>query len=276
MIMKKNTVQAAAVAEPLPEDEVGLPAHVKEKASDATGGRRRNLHKFLANSLGREIVSGVYKPGEQLPTELDLRDRLAVSRTALREAYRVLAAKGLIASRPNVGTRVRPRQDWNLLDPDVLGWLLEVAPTIEFITDLFDLRQMIEPEAAARAASLGGSTALARIADAYADMERFKDGAGDLVKADLRFHQAILAATGNALVGALGGLIHIALVGSFKLSWDGAARMSGQRLLQHRAVLDAIRERQPDAARARMGELLRVTIGDLRRGLKRRAVEARY
>ncbi len=246
-------------------DEEGAPP-----AKAPAAGRRRNLHKYLANTLGRDIVGGVYRPGDQLPTEFALRDQLAVSRTALREAYRVLAAKGLITSRPNVGTRVRPRADWNLLDPDVLGWQLEVTPSLDFMTELFDLRLMVEPLAAARAAETGTPELLARIAAAYADMERFKDGAGDLIKADLRFHQAILAASGNALISALGGLINTALVGSFKLSWDGAARMSGQRLLQHKAVLDGISVRRPDAARAAMVELLEVTMMDVRRGLKHR------
>src|SRR5690348_8047118 len=93
----------------------------------------RNIHDYLATRLGREIVGGHYQPGDQLPNEVDLRDQLSVSRTALREAYRVLGAKGLIASRQNVGTRVRPRTDWNMLDPDVLNWHLEAGPSEDFI-----------------------------------------------------------------------------------------------------------------------------------------------
>src|SRR5437763_6451224 len=58
----------------------------------------RNIHDYLSHKLGREIVGGFYQPGDQLPNELDLRDHLSVSRAALREAYRVLTAKGLITS----------------------------------------------------------------------------------------------------------------------------------------------------------------------------------
>jgi len=104
----------------------------------------RNVHEYLATKLGREIIGGHYKPGDQLPNEIDLRDHLSVSRTALREAYRVLAAKGLIASRQNVGTRVRAKSEWNMLDPDVLKWHLDAGPSEEFIVNLFDLRQMLE------------------------------------------------------------------------------------------------------------------------------------
>ena len=228
----------------------------------------RNIHEYLATRLGREIVGGHYQPGDQLPNEIDLRDQLSVSRTALREAYRVLGAKGLIVSRQNVGTRVRPRADWNMLDPDVLIWHLEAGPSEQFVVDLFDLRQMIEPPAAARAAHMGDPEAVAEIEAAFADMAHSKDGEGDLIGADVRFHQAILAATHNPLIGTLGALIHTALVGSFKLGWPAAATMSDVRLAQHRDVLDAILARQPEDARHRMATLLDISMDDVRRGLR--------
>jgi DNA-binding FadR family transcriptional regulator len=246
-------------------------ANVARASGLRFSGPVRNIHEYLANRLGQEIVGGVYRPGDQLPNEITFHDRLDVSRTALREAYRVLAAKGLIASRQNVGTKVRPRADWNMLDPDVLAWHLAVGPSEEFVIDLFDLRQMIEPAAAARAARMGSAEAVAVIEAAYNEMERSKDGSGDLIGADVRFHQAILAATRNALVGKLGETIHTALVGSFQLGWPSAATMSDVRLMQHRAVLDAILEHHPDDARARMTELLEISMDDVRRALRRPA-----
>lgn len=228
----------------------------------------RNVHEYLATHLGRDIVGGHYKPGDQLPNEIDLRDRLSVSRTALREAYRVLGAKGLIVSRQNVGTRVRPRSQWNMLDPDVLTWHLETGPSEAFIVDLFDLRQMIEPPAAARAARRGDGQAVADIVAAYEQMAASKDGDGDLIGADVRFHQAILGATHNPLIGALGALIHTALVGSFKLGWPSAATMSDVRLAQHRGILDAILNHDADEARARTTVLLEVSMDDVRRALR--------
>jgi DNA-binding FadR family transcriptional regulator len=228
----------------------------------------RNVHEYLATKLGREIVGGHYKPGDQLPNEIDLRDQLSVSRTALREAYRVLTAKGLISSRQNVGTRVKPRSEWNMLDPDVLKWHLEAGPSEEFIVDLFDLRQMVEPPAAARAARQGSPETIAQIVAAYEDMASSSDGSGDLIGADVRFHEAILVATDNPLIATLGVLIHVALVGSFKLGWPSAATMSDVRLQQHRAILDAIRDRRVDDARARMAALLEVSMDDVRRALR--------
>lgn len=230
----------------------------------------RNIHESLANILGTEIVGEVHPPGSLLPNEFEMRERFSVSRTALREAYRVLTAKGLIVSRPKVGTRVRSKSDWNMLDPEVLAWHLQTAPTEAFITDLFALRQMVEPQAAAMAARTRPRASLDRIAAAYAEMERFRDGTGDIITADLQFHLAILEATGNHFVGALGGLIHAALLGSFKLGWESPAKMQESRLLQHLAVLEAIRNGEPEKAERAMQTLLGDSISDVREFLRRR------
>lgn len=232
----------------------------------------RNIHESLANILGTEIVGEIYPPGSLLPNEFEMRERFAVSRTALREAYRVLTAKGLIVSRPKVGTRVRPKSDWNMLDPEVLAWHLQAAPTEAFVADLFVLRQMVEPQAAAMAARLRPRGVVERIAAAYAEMERFRDGTGDIITADLQFHLAILEATGNHFIGALGGLIHAALLGSFKLGWESPAKMQEDRLLQHRAVLEAIRAGDSDSAERYMNILLSESIDDVREFLRRRGI----
>ncbi|HVY21254.1 MAG TPA: FadR/GntR family transcriptional regulator [Bauldia sp.] len=217
---------------------------------------KRNIHGFLANKLGEEIVGGVFPPGSLLPNEAEMCARFRVSRTALREAYSVLAAKALIVARPKIGTRVRPKSDWNMLDPEVLAWHLQTVPTEEFVSELHALRQMVEPGAAALAARDPTPKTIERITAAYAAMERSKDGEGDLIDADLQFHLAILEATGNHFIGALGGLIHAALLTTFRLSWEGAARMRDGRLQQHKAVFEAIRDRKPALAQQRMTDLL--------------------
>jgi GntR family galactonate operon transcriptional repressor len=235
----------------------------------------RNVQAYLANTLGREIVGGLYPPGSLLPSESEMRSRFSVSRTVLREAYSMLAAKGLIVARPKVGTRVRPKSEWNMLDPGVLGWLLQSVPTEDFVVELYALREMVEPPTAALAASGHARDTIERIAAAYADMERFKDGSGDLVAADLEFHSAILEATGNRFIGALGSLIHAALLGTFRISWEGAAQIKDERLHQHRAVFEAIRDGLPELASQRMQILLRDSLGDVREGLRRRDLERR-
>ena len=230
----------------------------------------RNIYSRLAGKLGQEIVAGVYPAGSLLPNAAEMCARFSVSRTALREAYSMLSAKGLIVARPKIGTRVKPKADWNVLDPEVLAWHLQAAPTEHFVRELFALRQMVEPEAAALAAASPSPTTVERIADAYGRMERFKNGAGDLIGADLDFHTGILEATDNRFLAALAGLIHTALEITFRLSWKGAEHIQDDRLHQHKAIFEAIRDRAPDRARARMAELLRDSIDDVREYLRQR------
>jgi DNA-binding FadR family transcriptional regulator len=239
----------------------------RERATEAF---ERNLRASLAGRLGREIVGGVYPPGSLLPNAADMCARLKVSRTALREAYSVLTAKAMIVARPKIGTRVRPKSDWNMLDPDVLSWHLESTPTESFVAELFVLRQMVEPEAAALAARARSRATIDRIADAYRRMDQFKDGAGDLIGADLDFHMGILEGTGNHFLTALGGLIRTSLECTFELSWEGASKIQEDRLHQHRAILEAIRDGSPERAKTRMTELLRDSIDDVRKYLKQR------
>ncbi len=230
----------------------------------------RNIYSQLAGRLGQEIVAEVYPAGSLLPNAQDMCARFSVSRTALREAYSILSAKALILARPKIGTRVRPKSEWNLLDPEVLAWHLAATPSEHLVGELFALRQMVEPPAAALAAAAPSRETVQTIADAYERMERFKNGEGDLIGADLDFHMAILEASGNRFLAALGGLIHTALECTFRLSWRGAAGIQDNRLLQHREVFEAIRAAAPDRARERMEELLRDSIGDVREYLRQR------
>ena len=218
---------------------------------------KRNIYNQIAYKLGQEIVAGVYPAGSLLPNAADMRARFSVSRPVLREAYSILSAKSLILARPKIGTRVRPRAEWSLFDPEVLAWHLQAARTESFVGELFALREMVEPAAAALAAASPSDTTVERIADAYRRMERFKNGTGDLIAADLEFHTGILRATNNQFLAALVGLIHAALKCTFEFSWQGAAHIQDNRLLQHKAIFEAIRDRDPQRARDRMAELLR-------------------
>jgi DNA-binding FadR family transcriptional regulator len=230
----------------------------------------RNIYSQLAGKLGQEIVAGVYPAGSLLPNAQEMGAQFSVSRTALREAYSILSAKGLIVARPKIGTRVRPQSEWNLLDPEVLAWHLAATPSELLVGELFALRRMVEPPAAALAAAAPSRQTVQRIAEAYSRMERFKNGEGDLIGADLEFHMSILEASGNRFLAALGGVIHTALECSFRLSWRGAAAIQENRLHQHRDVLEAIRDGSPERARERMAELLRDSIGDVQEYLRQR------
>lgn len=191
--------------------------------------------------------------------------RYAVSRTALREAYSKLAAKGLIIARPKVGTSVRPHAFWNMLDPEVLSWHMQTKPAGEIARELYTLRRMVEPAAAALAAQMRTDEDLRKIEAAFLDMNATSMDESELIEADLRFHVEILFATGNHFIGAFSALIHAAMMTTFKLSWRGAAAVliKEERLVQHGEVLEAIRQRNADLAKQRMEALLDASINDV-------------
>ena len=214
----------------------------------------RNLHGQVVHELGRRIVGGTCPPGQALPNEEDLCRELGVSRTALRESVKVLAAKGLVESRPRIGTRVRANEDWNMLDPDVLAWRCATLPDAHFVLQLNEMREIIEPASAGLAARNRSQAQLRQIEDAYEAMAA-SENIDDWVGADLQFHSAILAATNNPLLRPLAAMIRSALESLLVLS----ARKAGDfkvALPEHRAVLEAIRAQDSAAATQRMSSLL--------------------
>jgi len=110
--------------------------------------KRRNITQQLVHDLGSAILGGQYKVGESLPTEASIGKRFEVSRTATREAIKILGAKGLISSKPRQGIKVQPSQQWNLFDADVLNWILLGKPDLYMLRSFQQLRLAIEPEAA--------------------------------------------------------------------------------------------------------------------------------
>jgi DNA-binding FadR family transcriptional regulator len=226
---------------------------------------RRGLHGEVVHTIGVQIVTGRLKPGDPLPPEDELIADLAVSRTVLREAVRVLAAKGLVEARPKTGTRVRPRIAWNVLDPDVLSWRAE-APTadLKLYEETTELRLAIEPLAARLAATRAHDDETAGIAEAYQAME---DGVADqtaYLAADLQFHGRILAACHNELLDHLGGTLREVLRATFGLTTT--PRGSRRRALPlHKAILDGIAARDEDRAEQAARTLIADTAADIRR-----------
>jgi DNA-binding FadR family transcriptional regulator len=186
-------------------------------------------------------------------------ERFGVSRTVLREALRTLTSKGLIGSRPKVGTRVRPKSAWNLLDADVLDWYSRVAPPLQFAIKLQEMREMIEPYAAALAAANREDATLAMLTDAHRAMTEAQN-VDEWVRADLRFHLGVLAACSNELLIPLGTLIERTLEGQLRLNAK-RAEVYNASLAEHTAVFDAIVARDETAARRAMADLLGVTRG---------------
>jgi DNA-binding FadR family transcriptional regulator len=223
----------------------------------------RNLYGHVMQEIGQRIVSGQVKPGEVLPREETLAESLKVSRTALREAMKVLSAKGLIESRAGVGARVQEPRHWNQLDADVLAWRCASMPTDDFIDKLVEMREVIEPAAAAAAARRRTDAQLAEIQSAYEAM----DAAQTLdawAEADLRFHEAVLQATGNELLSSLFAVIDTALGTFFVLSARNATDFR-YSLPHHQKVLEAIRRKQPKVAHAAVQAMIRDSLANVRR-----------
>lgn len=213
----------------------------------------RTRHSQAAAMIGQRIVSGEWLAGAALPTEADLSRELNVSRASLREAIKLLAGKGLIRSTPRRGTIVQPTATWNRLDADVLVWQAFGGPNEIFVRDLFELRRMIEPEAAALAARRASPEDREIIAAAFMSMETAVDVQAS-IEADLSFHRAIVVATGNALLASFLPAIEASLSVSFKVSRAGETQP--HVVPMHRAVADPVVAGDPDKARTAMNALL--------------------
>jgi len=216
--------------------------------------RGRSLLWSVVEEIGLRILNGTYAPLQALPTEPELMAELRISRTVLREAVKILAAKGLLVSRPKSGTQVRPSRHWNLLDPVILDLYCRVFDYSEFAQNFQKLRVIIEPEAAAMAAAQRNERQLRALDEAYGAMKS-AGNISDWTRADLAFHEAILEATGNPFMQPLGSLIRAALDTLLFHSAKTSANPFDS-LREHGAVLEAIRRRNAAQARDAMGRLL--------------------
>jgi GntR family transcriptional regulator, galactonate operon transcriptional repressor len=215
---------------------------------------QRGLHGQLLRHHALAILRGELKPGDLIPDRLPA--GLRASRTAQREAIRVLSAKGLVESRQRVGTRVRPREDWNLLDPDVLAWLSSGKPDQRLLASLVEVRALIEPFAAALAATRASKAEIQTLRDTFAEMEQTLDVDRDaFIDADMRFHDAILAASKNELLRSMCSAISNISVRSRQVS-SGVPGANRASMPIHRKVVEGIAARKPEAAAAAMRKLV--------------------
>jgi len=247
--------------------------HIPQLGSHASHKAMR-LHGSIARDLGVRIVAGRHKPGDLLENEIEASERLKVSRTAYREAVRILSAKGLVHSRPKVGTRVSPPENWHLLDPDVLAWIFEFQPDDALTAQLFELRKIVEPEAAALAASRRTQDQLDSMKRALAGMAQhtLAVAAGQL--ADRDFHSTLLRASGNAFLVSLTSGIAAAVSWTtiFKQRSGPASR---DPLPDHQRVYEAIEERDTEGAYRAMSTLIDLAYQDMKIASRPRKTRAR-
>lgn len=219
------------------------------------------LHGTIARDLGVLIVSGRYRPGHILDGEVEASEQRQVSRTAYREALRILAAKGLVHSRPRVGTRVSPLEHWHLLDPDVLSWAFSGEPEPEVLHGLFELRTIVEPAAAALAASRRNQKNLDSMRRALDAMTAHTLAVEEGRIADKEFHAALLLATANPFIVSLTNGV-TAAVNALTEFKQRIAPLKRDPVPDHWRVFDAIAAKDAEGARAAMTELIRLAIMD--------------
>jgi DNA-binding FadR family transcriptional regulator len=228
------------------------PAALRRPNTNRTTGT--SVHASLANEIGRRILRGDYPPGTILPNEQQWSQTFDVSRSAVREAIKMLMAKSLLSSRPKIGSWVEPRDRWNLLDRDVLAWYASSPNREEFLKTVQEFRYIIEPEATALAAVRRTDEQMAEISQACADMGTAQ-ALQDRTDADTRFHLAILRASGNELLVPLGALIESALNQLFIFVTREVDNLRHAQML-HERIEKAIRQQRPDAARVAVRKLL--------------------
>jgi DNA-binding FadR family transcriptional regulator len=171
---------------------------------------KNNLHVKFARNIGERILLGEFAPGSLLPNEAAWGKAFGASRTVVREALKTLMAKGLIESRPKIGSRVLPRTMWNILDRDVLEWHHAAVDRHAFIQSTQEVRRLVEPGVALLAAQKRTPAQLTRLQDAFSAMRTAKNTA-EAVVADVEFHEALMAAANNELLLPFGIIIEKAL-----------------------------------------------------------------
>jgi len=214
----------------------------------------RNLSYKLAESIGQRILRGETIPGDILPGEVELGEMYGVSRTAVREAIKMLAAKGMVLPRPRIGTRVLPKRNWNYLDQDLLAWLNFDQHT-ELVSEFQQVRMTLEPEAAALTAIHASDEDRDELQSLMEEMYKLGEAFDQdkWIEIDTRYHQLIYFASGNHFISPFGNLFKAVFESYFRI-------ITRDRVLKldiHQRIVDGILARDPEAARQATIELLK-------------------
>lgn len=212
----------------------------------------RKLYQYIVEELGQRIVQGRYQAPDVLPTEEQLCEELSVSRGVLREATKVLTQKGLIQTRPRVGTQVLPRDRWNLFDADVLLWRLQVEDKFTFLKTVTEVRRIIESEAARLAASRASQ---AEVSSMKLLMEQMVNILSDdthyvyekYLDIDIAFHNSILKACHNDLLSQISSTMREAVHQAREHDINDID-IQKESLPFHVAIVEGISRKDPEAA----------------------------
>jgi len=216
-----------------------------------------------------DVVTGARAPGDKLPREVDLAEHFDVSRGVVRETIRAMEERGLISVRHGKGATVNDDAHWNVFDPDVLGVMLESNRKTEILQEYLECRRVLEVEAAGLAATRASEQDLERAGDALRRMEESATRAPSRAaeelfhEADIAFHQALIAATGNRALGVLVERIHSALLMA-RYPLARPQYRAERAMPEHRRILEAVSVGDEVEARAAMSDHLDTVAGYLR------------
>ncbi|NIG16749.1 FadR/GntR family transcriptional regulator [Pantoea sp. Cy-640] len=202
----------------------------------------------IIQTLGEEIVAGKYVPGAALPAEAELCERFSTSRNIIREVYRSLMAKRLMEMKRYRGAFVTSRNQWNYLDSDVLQWALAHDHDPRLIAAMNEVRVLVEPQIARWSAERATSTDLAAIELAYKDMVANHLNRDAFNDADIRYHEAVMASVHNPVLQQLNVAISQLQKAVFAQTYMADSGNMPRTLAEHKALFDAIRHQDGDAA----------------------------
>lgn len=199
---------------------------------------RRNLSYLLAEKIGQRILAGEYEAGSILPGEIELGEQFGVSRTAVREAIKMLAAKGMLLPRPRIGTRVMPQTNWNYLDQELLTWWMNRENFDQVMQHFLILRRSLEPQACSLAAIQASDEQRKLLASLMAEMRALHTNfkRERWIQVDAQFHQLIYEASGNPFLTSFANLLSSVYHSYFR----AIARDEVIKLQYHQDIVDTI------------------------------------
>lgn len=210
---------------------------------------KRSLHVQVAREIARGILSGKLAQGSIIPGEMALCEQFGISRTALREAVKLLTSKGLLESRPKIGTRVNERSSWNFLDAQLIEWMDGLMETKEFCEKFLGLRKAIEPEACALAARNATSEQRIELSETFQKMSALAESdvfnQQEWIDVDIHFHSLIFKSTGNHFYLPFGNVLTTMFVNFITHSSNGGGLCFGE----HKRIYEAIMAGNADKAR---------------------------
>lgn len=218
-----------------------------------SAGMVPSLSAQVAREIGSRVIAGVYPPGDLIEGEASLSVRYKVSRSVIRDAVKLLAGKGLLEARRGIGVRVRARENWGLLDDDILAWHQSLPPSRKFLLQLMEACAIFEPKAAYRAAQRAKPEDIAAINAACRNLMEEKGAPEKYATAAGIFHRAVIRAAHNELLTAVEGIVYSALLMTVRIC---DPREDGECLPLHRDIADAIAAGKADKAESAMASLL--------------------